>query len=59
MQEKTWYSILGVDAMLLSLKNLLLRDLYNLHTGSLSIVLRCEATASVETVANNIVFMIE
>ena len=30
-----------------------------LHTGSLSIVLRCEATASVETVANNIVFMIE
>ena len=26
MQRKTWYSILGVDAMPLSLKNLLLSD---------------------------------
>jgi hypothetical protein len=35
MQRKTWYSILGVDAMPLSIKNLLLRKIYvvNLKTG--------------------------
>ena len=29
MQRKTWYSILGMDAMSLSLKNLLLRMYFN------------------------------
>ena len=33
IQRKTWYSILGVDSMPLSLKNLLLKDLsYSLST---------------------------
>ena len=33
MQRKTWYSILGVDAMPLSLKNLLLKTFYHMMYG--------------------------